>query len=235
MDIIPVIDVQHGRAVRAAGGSRADYRPLVTPLAEGSDPVAVALGLCALFPFPVLYVADLDGIEGRGRNEALPGRLAAALPGVALWIDDGATPAEALARLRGEPRSTPVVGTESLRGEEDLAALRALPAESYVLSLDFSADRFVGPPDVLAEAARWPDRVIVMTLARVGSGAGPDIERVADIAARGGGRSVYAAGGVRTSADAEALRAAGASGVLVASALHAGAITAGDLEAIAGR
>ena len=37
MDVIPVIDVRHGLAVAAVRGQRADYRPLVTPLAEGSD------------------------------------------------------------------------------------------------------------------------------------------------------------------------------------------------------
>jgi phosphoribosylformimino-5-aminoimidazole carboxamide ribotide isomerase len=103
-----------------------------------------------------------------------------------------------------------------------------------VLSLDFHGDRFAGPSEILADAACWPDRVIVMTLARVGSGSGPDLARLAEVVARAGARSVYAAGGVRDRADVEALRLAGVAGVLVASALHADKITAGDLKAIAG-
>ena len=51
---------------------------------------------------------------------------------------------------------------------------------------------------------------------------------------RAGGRRIYAAGGVRDRADMIALHAAGAAGVLVATALHAGTIKAGDLEEIAG-
>jgi phosphoribosylformimino-5-aminoimidazole carboxamide ribotide isomerase len=225
--------VQRGLTVHAAGGRRADYRPLVTPFAAGSDPLAVALGLRALFTFPLLYVADLDGIEGRGRNEVLPDALAAALPDVALWVDDGASPREAATRLGS--MATPVVGSESVRTQEDVAALRSLPRGRYVLSLDFRDDRFIGPPELLAEAAHWPARVIVMTLQRVGSGAGPDLKRIAEVKSRAEGRSVYAAGGVRDSADVERLRQAGAAGVLVASALHSGALTAGDLEEIAGR
>jgi HisA/HisF family protein len=232
MDIIPVIDVQHGRAVRAAGGRRDAYHPLSTPLAAGSDPVAVAKGFLDVFAFQRLYVADLDGIEGRGRNAALPEQLAAALPGVELWIDDGARPREATTRLGAS--AVPVVGTESVRSDDDLAALRTLPADRYLLSLDFARDRFKGPADILADAAQWPDRVIVMTLARVGSDSGPDLASLADIVARAGARSVYAAGGVRDRADIEALRRAGVAGVLVASALHAQKITAGDLKAIAG-
>jgi len=235
MDIIPVIDVQHGAAVRASRGQRAAYRPLTTPLADGSDPLEVALGLRSLFAFPVLYVADLDGIEGRGRNAGLPERLAAALPGVEVWIDDG-TPVGAVPGQIGQTLGVvPVVGSEGLESEADVAALRALPKDGYILSLDFRGDRFDGPSAVVDEAEHWPDRVIVMTLARVGSAEGPDLGKVTDAVARAGERRVLAAGGVRDCADIEALKGAGASGVLVASALHSGAITAGDLERFAGR
>jgi phosphoribosylformimino-5-aminoimidazole carboxamide ribotide isomerase len=74
-----------------------------------------------------------------------------------------------------------------------------------------------------------------MTLARVGAREGPDLSRVAEVVARAGARRVYAAGGVRDANDLEALRRSGAAGALVATALHAGTITAGDLEMIAGR
>jgi HisA/HisF family protein len=234
MDVIPVIDVRHGVAVAAVRGQRADYRPLQSPLAARSDPADVACGYARLFTFPALYVADLDGIEGRGRDAALAARLAAAVPGLRIWIDDGTPAATAAQRLNGDLAATLVLGTESLDGEDDVAALRGLPRDRYVLSLDFKDDRFIGPAAVLAEADHWPDSVIVMTLARVGSAEGPDIARVAEVVARAGRRRVYAAGGVRTKADIAALHAAGAAGVLVATALHAGTIKADDLDEIAG-
>jgi uncharacterized protein related to proFAR isomerase len=234
MDIIPVIDVRLGRAVAAVRGRRADYQPLATPLAAGSDPVDIARGYAALFTFPALYVADLDGIEGRGRDKGLTAQLAAAVPRMRLWVDDGASAREAAQRMGEIAHVTPVVGSESLRGDEDFAALRALPSDRYVLSLDFKDDRFVGPVAVLDEPQHWPHAVVVMTLARVGSGEGPDLQRVAGIVARAGGRRIYAAGGVRDRADIEALHAAGAAGVLIATALHAGTIKAGDLEEITG-
>jgi HisA/HisF family protein len=234
MDIIPVIDVRHGRAVAAVRGRRADYQPLTSPLAAGSDPADIARGYAALFTFPALYVADLDGIEGRGRDMGLPARIAAAVPRMRLWVDDGASAREAVQRIADEARVTPVVGSESLRGEDDVALLRALPPDRYVLSLDFKDDGFAGPPAVLDGPRHWPHAVIVMTLARIGSGEGPDLKRVAGIAARAGGRRIYAAGGVRHRADIEALHAAGAAGVLIATALHSGTIKAGDLEEITG-
>ena len=76
MHVIPVIDVRNGVAVRAVAGDRATYRPLVSPLCPGSEPASVASGLMALHPFPVIYLADLDGIEGRGANLELVRELA---------------------------------------------------------------------------------------------------------------------------------------------------------------
>ena len=234
MDVIPVIDVQEAIAVRAVRGRRAEYRPLETPLASSNDPVTVALGFRSLYSFPVIYVADLDGIEGHGRDVMLPIRLAEALPDVEFWIDDGSSVGDATERVAATAKTTMVIGSETLN-EEAAAALQDISADRYVLSLDFNADGFVGPLAVLEEAESWPERVIVMTLARIGSGEGPDIDRIANLVARAGARRVYAAGGVHARSDIEALRAVGAAGVLVATALHAGKLTAGDLEEIASR
>ncbi len=236
MDVIPVIDVQHGIAVQAVRGERAAYRPLSSPLAASADPVAVAKGLQSLFSFQNLYVADLDGIEGRGMNKHLPHQLTAALPDVRIWIDDGTVPQAVLKRTQSESRTMVVIGSESITCRQDVDALRALDSSCYALSLDYKGDRFVGPPDLLDDPSLWPARVIVMTLARVGSNEGPDLERVGDVIARGAGtRRVYAAGGVRNKGDITALRGIGATGVLVASALHAGKISADDLRKITGR
>jgi len=50
MDVIPVIDVRQGIAVRAIRGCRADYQPLKTSLSESNKPEAVALGFRSLYP-----------------------------------------------------------------------------------------------------------------------------------------------------------------------------------------
>ena len=126
MDVIPVIDVRHGLAVAAVRGRRSEYRPLVTPLASGSDPAAVARGYAALFAFPVLYVADLDGIEGRGRDAGLPARLATALPTARLWIDDGTRARDAQKWMAQTASAMLVIGSESLATADDVVALRTL-------------------------------------------------------------------------------------------------------------
>jgi len=222
MQVIPVIDLIAGQVVRARMGERDAYRPIATPLAATPDPVDVAAGLLRLAPFPTLYVADLDAIRGIGDNFAALARLCAAFPGLALWIDNGAADAKALEATRAY--GAPVLGSESQR---DSALVAATP--DALLSLDFRGDAFEGPPDLLAKSELWPEQLIVMTLGRVGSGAGPDLDRLADIRARAGARRLYAAGGVRDGADLKALARAGAAGVLVASALHDGRLDVADL------
>ena len=99
-----------------------------------------------------------------------------------------------------------------------------------MLSLDFRGDDFLGPAELLTEASLWPRRLIVMTLARVGSGAGPDLERLASVAARAGDRAIFAAGGVRGADDVAALAKAGIAGALVSTALHDGRLAPVDLQ-----
>ncbi len=230
MQAIPVIDLMGGQVVRARMGDRASYRPLRSPLSPTSEPVDVVRGLLAVHPFPTLYVADLDAIERRGDNLPALRRIRAEFPRLEMWIDNGAASAAALEALTGADLGTPVVGSESQRDSALIAPRRG--SSGIVLSLDFRGDAFQGPEEILSAPALWPRRVIVMTLARVGSAAGPDLERLAAIRAIAGAREIYAAGGVRDGADLSALRAAGAAGALIASALHERRIVGADLQAI---
>ncbi|NDV87271.1 nickel transporter [Aurantimonas aggregata] len=228
MQIIPVLDIKDGVVVRGAGGDRANYRPIVTPLAAGAEPVAVAKGLMTLADFPAIYIADLDGIEGRAPNAAALADLLQAFPQTQFWIDAGVRTRSDVEGILQVPRQVAVIGSESI---DDASVAAGFAGEGRaVLSLDFRGDEFLGPADLLEDAACWPQRVVVMTLAKVGSGAGPDLARLADIAGRAGGRSVFAAGGVRHSGDVAALWAAGIAGALVSTALHDGRLDVASLK-----
>jgi len=230
LQAIPVIDLMGGEVVRARMGDRASYRPLQSPLSPTSDPIAVVHGLLAVHPFPTLYVADLDAIQRNGDNFPALRRIRAEFPALQMWVDNGAADAAAIEALISADLGAPVIGSESQRDSKLIAQQQGSPR--IVLSLDFRGDAFQGPQEILAEPALWPQRVIVMTLARVGSGAGPDLKRLAAIRSIAGGREIYAAGGVRDAADLSALKAAGAAGALVASALHEQRVVGADLEAI---
>jgi uncharacterized protein related to proFAR isomerase len=146
-------------------------------------------------------------------------------PDLGLWVDAGEhDPAQIAARARSR-FGTSIVGTEVL-GEADVEA--ALGMDGMILSLDHDAAGPRGPERAHRDARLWPARVIVMTLTRVGSGEGPDMEALERTARRAAGQGVapalYAAGGVRGPEDIAALARAGIAGALVASALHDGRI-----------
>jgi phosphoribosylformimino-5-aminoimidazole carboxamide ribotide isomerase len=223
-EVIPVIDLKAGKAVRAVAGNRAEYRPLATPLCPDGDALKCIAGYLGLYPFERLYIADLDAIQGGVRQDAVLQAVRAGFPQLDLWVDAGFRSADAAQEWAGLGLGHPVLGSESLTDA------RPVSTGSAVLSLDFRGDRFLGPPAILDMPESWPANVIVMCLHDVGMGGGPDMARLARIIDAPGTRRICAAGGVRNRADLQALAALGVSGALVASALHGGGITIADLE-----
>lgn len=219
-ELIPVVDLMGGKAVRAVGGDRAHYQPLIAPLSPDASPLGAVRGYMALAPFARVYLADLDGIEcGTIQHEVIVG-IEAAFPDLELWVDAGLAGEAACREWRQRHRARIVLGSESLR---DMALAAKL---GCILSLDFQGAAFLGDEALLTNAALWPQEVIVMTLDRVGVARGPNTDLMAELIERGGReRRFYAAGGVRGDADVAALSAIGASGALVATALHKGALS----------
>ena len=233
MQIIPVLDLKSGIVVRGVKGDRAAYRAIETPLSPTAEPLDILAGLMRLHPFDAVYCADLDAIGGRAPDIALYTRLAEAHPGCRVWVDCGIEGPAGIEPLRAVAALCPVVGSETLAD----GSLLDDPVfqRDGVLSLDFRGDDFIGDPAVLEATGNWPAQLIVMTLARVGSGLGPDLSRLSRIIARAGPeRRVFAAGGLRGPEDLAALNALGVAGILVASALHDGRLTAADIGQAAG-
>jgi HisA/HisF family protein len=228
--VIPVIDLKDGLVVHARGGDRAHYRPIVTPHGAANDPVVLARALLAVTQSPVLYIADLDAIEGDGNHFELCRDLADALPAAELWIDAGFANVTDCAFWL-PLGATLVIGSESLGTMDNWHELRATYGESLVLSLDFAAAGLRGPTELLAAPELWPQRIVAMSLDRVGAEGGPDLSRVATLVGGAGSRAVYGAGGVRTESDLDALAGAGAQGALIATALHGGGIGPNEIAA----
>jgi phosphoribosylformimino-5-aminoimidazole carboxamide ribotide isomerase len=228
MDIIPVIDLKGGAVVRARAGARAHYAPIETPLAPTSQPRDIVAGFLELYPFHRIYIADLDAITGAGDHAGVVAELEDTFPDIEFWVDSGIATETQATNWLNQHRGALVIGSESL---DDSAARPQLRAESRcILSLDFRGDDFQGPADLASNTALWPNRIIVMTLAKVGTGSGPDFSRLAEIQSHAQGRKIYAAGGVRNGNDLRALAKAGIAGALVATALHDGAIANQDLR-----
>jgi len=226
MEVIPVLDLKDGAVVHARMGRRAQYRPIKTPLATTSHPIDVAQGLLSLYPFETFYIADLDAIEREGDNDAALKGLKRAFPQLTFWVDNGLADLDRARRWLAADLGHLVLGSETQRDDGIVRCLRA--DGRVILSLDYR-DEFVGPAALLGDADAWPNRVIAMTLARVGSAIGPDFARLSAIKARAPARCIYAAGGVRGAHDLIALANAGIAGALVASCLHDGTLSGAQI------
>jgi phosphoribosylformimino-5-aminoimidazole carboxamide ribotide isomerase len=236
MRVVGVIDLKDGQAVHAVRGERERYRPVRSVLAaDGGDPLARARGLRSELGLEELYVADLDAITGAGGNDAIIGALALQMR---VMVDAGVSEPQRAQALLDLGAHRVVVGTETLPGPDALDAL--LPLGRIILSVDLRdggllspARRLAGLPALDAVTRLHRDglrEAIVLDLARVGSGAGLDVELIADLHAAFPDLELLAGGGVRAAADLHALAQAGAAGALVATALHTGVIQAGDLR-----
>jgi HisA/HisF family protein len=236
--IIPVLDVLHGQAVHARGGRREDYRPLQSVLRRGSDPVSLAGAVLDEWRSRELYVADLDAITGAAPATGLYQALARL--GLATWIDAGLRDATGVSLLLDAGVARVVAGLETLADGGILPRIIEIAGASRVV---FSLDLRDGRP-IVAPGARWgtvePGQIagravqagcatiIILDLGRVGTGRGlGTLDLLQELVRKHPRVEWVVGGGVSGDADVEAYARAGASAVLVGSAIHDGRMTAG--------
>jgi phosphoribosylformimino-5-aminoimidazole carboxamide ribotide isomerase len=239
--VIGVLDLLAGRAVHARGGQRATYGPVPSvaglPIDPG-DALALARAYTDRLGLKELYVADLDAILGGTPSQMLVGRLAAL--GAPLWLDAGISSCDQAQRAIALGAAHVVVGLETLSSLEALAEIcAAVGAERVAFSLDLrNGEPIRSPggdrsPHVIAAraAAAGAAAVIVLDLARVGTGCGPDVDVIARVRQTTPDVILLAGGGVRGLTDLERLAEVGCDGALVATALHDGRLGTAELMA----
>lgn len=236
MRLIPVLDIMDGQVVRGVAGDRDRYRPNTSCFVESSDPLATLSAINETFDPELIYVADLDGIRNRHPQWKLLERLVDAGPNFA--VDSGAADVEEVMQLKELGVAQVVIGGESLPSLERLGEIvDAVGPDGVVFSLDLMngvplgiAMRGHSPRDAARLAHDAGIRhMIVLDLSSVGMNSGPVTTslcrwlRQQQLPMR-----LWTGGGVRSIDDLRALSGAGIDGVLVASALHEGRITAED-------
>jgi phosphoribosylformimino-5-aminoimidazole carboxamide ribotide isomerase len=225
MKLIPVIDLMAGQVVHARRGERQNYQPIRSALCPSAAPEAILQAMVKRFACDTVYIADLDAIRFRRPQIKVIEQLRTRFPAIAIWLDAGIGDYPSYRSLTQQELATVVVGSESLTATAWLTDLRN---EAWILSLDFKQGEFLGPPRMLSDALSWPQRVLAMNLAHVGSDLGPDFGLLETLQRRRPDVSIYAAGGVRDSHDLVELKRRGIAGALVATALHSGRITSAD-------
>jgi len=234
MQCVPVIDLLGGAVVHAVRGQRDQYLPLVTPFA--TQPVAreVLAGLRAFHPFRSCYVADLAAIRQLGAHDHEIAALVTQHPDLEFWVDAGFGMRSVMPVYAGAPNVRLIIGSESLN---DIAAWHATRARCTgrlppLLSLDHLQGKVLGPAVLAAAPGLWPESIIAMNLDHVGSGLGPDLALIDRLAAQAPAARLIAAGGVRDRHDLENLKHREVAAVLLATALHRGVLSPGDLAGV---
>ena len=235
MKIIPVIDLMQGQVVHAKHGQRQNYQPVQSLLSPGSAPFDVLQALMELYPFTILYIADIDAIQGVGDHFATINKLAAKYSHISFLVDNDIYHVSQVKQYPTNIR--PVIGSENITtmsSYQDLSKVLVQP----ILSLDFKQDVPLGITKLHQEANYWPEDVICMNLNQVGSELGADINQLKNLQQLNSQKAtpsrLFAAGGVRNLQDCIQLKAMGITGVLVASALHNGSISAADIALLNG-
>ncbi|MDD5114512.1 MAG: HisA/HisF-related TIM barrel protein [Methylobacter sp.] len=221
MKIIPVIDLKDGLVVLAQRGNRENYQPINSPLCQSADIYQVIKAFLKIYSFNTLYIADLNAITGQGNNDELLKRVLTDFTEVTFWIDRGYQPFQEPSKLPSN--FLPVLGSESFQ-DENILDIQAYKKD-FILSLDFVNSCALGAKTLFSNPCYWPINIIVMTLERVGSHDGPDLQKLYDFSRNYPDKQFIAAGGIRNAEDLIALKKAGIHQSLVASALHFGHIS----------
>jgi len=224
MKIIPVIDLKGGVVVHARQGQREHYQPIDTPLCRASSVYHVINAFLGIYPFGTFYIADLDAITCSGSHDSLIKEIVTHFPEIMFWVDSG------YQRYSKQPDNyLPVLGSECYR-DENILELGDFN-NNFILSLDYSSTESLGAKRLFSnQDGLWSDNIIVMTLNRVGSDQGPDLNKLNEFLMQYPHKNFIAAGGIRNKQDLINLKAIGVEQVLVATALHFGTLGPEDIE-----
>ena len=241
MRVLGVLDLLNGRAVHARAGARERYEPVClvagAPIQAG-DAQAIARTYRDRLGVTELYAADLDAIMGRSPQDPIVAALAATGP---LWLDGGVSSLDGARRALALGAERVIVGLETLESWDAVRAIcSGIGGERVAFSLDLrngepltrGSDLLGEPADIAASAIdAGVHSIIVIDVTRVGTGAGLDLDLIARVRNRAPHVTLLAGGGVRGLDDLRRLAHVGCDGVLVATALHDGRLSAPDVAA----
>lgn len=217
-----VMDVMGGEVVHAVAGEREKYRRVDESSIVCDSPEVVDV-FRTIMPSNT-YVADLDRIQGRGRNDEHIKKIAGE---TRLILDGGFERPEDLNEI--DFPFTPVFGTETSHP----SVLEYSPGA--FVSIDMKMGRVISkhfpesPGKILDLLNSYSlQGVIFLQLEKVGTERGfmsPELEYILDKSSN----PVYVGGGIRGMDDLISLESMGCAGVLVSTAVHRGKI---DLNVI---
>jgi len=229
MLIIPVIDLSQGIVVHAICGKRKSYQPITSTISNNCKPESILSAFFKLYPFKIIYIADLDAIQGNGNQSKLINKFASKYKECEFWVDAGIH--QILTRKSNNTSKNIkfILGTENNIALHDYEkTIKNNP--DILLSLDFNENGLINNSYLLDSSSIWPKKVIVMMLHKVGSNNGIDAKHLKNIISINKNSEIYLAGGIKNSNDIISLNSKNIKGCLIATALHQQKITKKELN-----
>ena len=227
--IVPAVDVLDGRAVRLLRG---DYDSVEV---DAGDPLELVRRVAASSP-PLIHVVALGAARDGGAPVDLARAVCEAAAPVPVQLGGGVRSVADAVALANAGLARVIVGT---------AAFGSIPLRDFVEAL---GERLVVSIDVAAGIVRtagWLEstelpttqalarctdagvvNIVCTAIDRDGARSGPDLDLLREVRGSFGG-SVLAAGGIRDTADVDAVRALGIDGVVVGRAWLDGTLELG--------
>jgi phosphoribosylformimino-5-aminoimidazole carboxamide ribotide isomerase len=223
--IIFVLDILNGKVVHAVKGEREKYGLIhnFSKVCESSDPLHIVDELSPM----ELYIADLNRLEGSGNNDEVVKQLGWK---TSLMLDCGASTMDDV-HLGQELAGSVVLGTETATLELVESASNFYP-RSINMSIDIKAGQilthepaFKLPPIELIQLLNSYDinDLIILELSKVGTSSGINTEFLEQVVDHSD-HNILLGGGIKDTDDISHLKDIGLEGVLVATAVHNGAL-----------
>jgi phosphoribosylformimino-5-aminoimidazole carboxamide ribotide isomerase len=203
-----------------------------------SDPLALAAAFRDQLKLNEIYIADLNAIQGfsRMRHQSMIGDLCR-IEGMRIILDAGISDVKKAQAWLDHGVHKVVIGSETLGALNDLQSISArIEPHRLVFSLDFKNGQILSRCHLLAsmapmealhqlQRAGWQE-VILLDLYRVGSREGVDTALVVEAHACLPDLHLLIGGGIAKPQELVELKSIGVAGILLATALHSGAINA---------
>jgi phosphoribosylformimino-5-aminoimidazole carboxamide ribotide isomerase len=237
VNVIPAIDLRHGRCVRLLRGEQGSESHYL------DDPVEAALHWESEGALS-LHVVDLDGAFGEPSQKEVVGRIVRSVR-LPVQVGGGVRSGEDFRRLRDLGAARVVFGTVAIESPDVVERALAEDGEAVVVGIDVKERRVAvrgwtsrSGFDPAELGRKWASsgvrRFVYTEVSRDGAMEGIDLERT-EAFARAVRRPVTASGGVGTLAHLLASRPlarAGVDGVIVGKALYEKVFTLGEARAL---
>ena len=231
MLIIPVIDLCKGIVVHAVEGNRKEYQAIDSKLCSSASPLDVISAYLNVFNFKSIYIADLDALEQQNDQREIIESICSKHPELEIWLDTGSLLIEYYLQHTKLQNLRLILSSESLSCVTSFSTLLSqFPQHNFILSLDYKADKLLGPQELLQYKQQWPKDVIVLNLNNVGAKRGYQFPTELNQDELTSSFNIYYGGGIRDFNDIKKLKSHGLAGTLVSTALHNQVVTGNDIR-----